>query len=374
MPIFIKLARVQSSVALGVGMKTQSRQNQKGEIEFRKKLVKQQVNGEHFFENEYNSKGIEKILADRMKKTYEEILNLKEQNITFSPYIEIGAERCQRSLVMENDLCANGAAVDISFDMLTSCNHYKNIFGKTKIPIRICCDANNLPFKSNSIPFVFCYETLHHFPEPTPIVKQIYRVLSPGGHFFFNEEPYKKSLHLNLYNTSSLNLNKPAKRSKLRKIKNLSDAFFAKSVCNEDEYNIIENDNITIETWKRTLSVFEEKKVNLQSNTVRKNINTDLYHPKNYSKFLQAYLFGGEISGLCRKVGNTSNEKTSIENALICPSCSKQGNEARLTRKDTMLTCERCNTNYPIQNGVVFLFTPEKLEELYPEIAIKARR
>ena len=68
-------------------------------------------------------------------------------------------------------------------------------FQKKNAPERICCDANTLPFAQNSLPFVFCFETLHHFPDPTPVVHEIYRVLCPGGWFYFNEEPFKKVLY-----------------------------------------------------------------------------------------------------------------------------------------------------------------------------------
>ena len=70
------------------------------------------------FEDEYDKEGIEEVMLSRMKKTLEQMAELKNTGTEISPYVEIGAERCQRSLVMENDLNANGAAVDISFDML----------------------------------------------------------------------------------------------------------------------------------------------------------------------------------------------------------------------------------------------------------------
>ena len=146
-------------------MKRQISDNQKGEIEFRKKLYSQQIENTTIFEDEFDAAGIEKILKIRMEKTLDQMTLLQNKNISLSPYIEIGAERCQRSLVMENDLGLNGgAALDISFYMLKSCDHYQTVFNKPKSPIRICCDANKLPFLTNSIPFVFCYETLHHFP------------------------------------------------------------------------------------------------------------------------------------------------------------------------------------------------------------------
>jgi len=349
-------------------MKQQSEESQKGEIEFRKKLSQQQITGEHFFEDEYDAESIKKILADRMKKTYNDMASLRAQNIPLSPYLEIGAERCQRSLVMENDLGANGAAVDISFDMLKSCDHYKAAFNKSKVPLRICCDANNMPFMTGSVPFVFCYETLHHFPEPTPIVKEIHRVLSPGGYFSFNEEPFKKVLHVNLYNAEKAYANKPAKRSKVRKIKTALDIFFAKKTCNEVDHGIIENLDISIKTWKKTLGLFEEKKVNLHSNAIKKTIDTEMFHPKNRGKYLLAYLFGGEISGLCRKAGHLNVKQTAIQDALICPLCLKNATESKLTPRGSSLHCEKCGNSYPIFEGVAFLFSPEKMAELYPEI------
>ena len=162
-------------------MQRQHVDNQRGEIEFRKRLCQQQTSGERFFDDEYDKESGEKVLKSRMETTQANMTRLKERGIPLTPYLEIGAERGQRSLVMENEMGASGAAADISFDMLRSCEYYKDVFGKNRIPMRLCCDANNLPLRSNSLPYVFCYETLHHFPEPGPILAEIYRVISPGG-------------------------------------------------------------------------------------------------------------------------------------------------------------------------------------------------
>jgi len=144
--------------------------SQKGEIEFRKKLFQQQVEGEKIFSDEFDVDSIQNILTTRMKATKKDIGALEEAGVPISPYLEIGAERGQRALVLENDLGASGIAADLSFDMLKSADYYAQVFNKAKIPLRICCDVNNLPFLTDSIPFIFCYDVLHHFPDPVPII------------------------------------------------------------------------------------------------------------------------------------------------------------------------------------------------------------
>jgi SAM-dependent methyltransferase len=121
-----------------------------------------------------------------MADTAQAMERLRKRGVALSPYLELGAERGQRALVLENDFGARGAAVDLSLDMLRSTAHYGEVFHKPRMPERICCDAHTLPFRTGSLPFVFCYEFLHHFPTPAPVVKEIHRVLAPGGWFFFD--------------------------------------------------------------------------------------------------------------------------------------------------------------------------------------------
>lgn len=343
-------------------MNRQHIDNQKGEIEFRKKLYLQQVERKMIFDDEFSANGIENILNERMKKTLNQMTLLQEKHITLSPYIEIGAERCQRSLVMENDLMVNGASVDISYDMLKSCDYYKDVFNKSKTPIRICCDANILPFITNSVPFVFCYETLHHFPEPTPITKEIYRVLSPGGCFFFDEEPFKKFLHINIFKGEKIYSKKSLSRSKIEKF---FDYFFYAKRCNEIEHGIIENHDIPIRAWIQAVRFFDEKDVNLE---IPGFFQVNLLNPSSYIKYFAAYLLGGRISGICTKAGNNVNKNNSIYNTLICPSCREIGGEVLLKRNNSSFHCPECSKKYPVIDGVLFLFSYSTFEELYPEI------
>jgi len=344
-------------------MKLQQLESQLGEIEFRKKLIQQQVDGAQIFEDEFDRKGIEEILNRRMQKTFEQINALKEKGIPVSPYLEIGAERGQRSLIMENEVGATGAAVDLSYDMLKSCEYYQKVFNKKNMPARICCDANFLPFASDSIAFVFCYETLHHFPDPTPIIKEIHRVLAPAGCFFFDEEPYKRVLHFDLYESKKIYSAEYRSAGLFRKT---MDYFFARHSCNETEHDIIENEEIQLQTWKRALSVFDNKDIALQS--LKNHLRTELFSSNNYLKYFGAYLFGGNISGVCRKSGVNTNAVKTVQDALICPSCLMDALETSLTACDSGYLCRRCNKLFPLFDGIIFLLSHEKLAKLYSEI------
>ena len=342
-------------------MNQQPIKSQKAEVEFRKELVQQQTEGKHRFDDEFDDIEIEKELERRMRKTLAQMTRLASAGVSLSPYIEIGAERCQRSLVMENDLKAEGISVDISYDMLKSCDYYRKRFTKEKKPMRICCDANELPFKSNSVPFIFCYQTIHHFQDIIPVIQKIHRVISPGGHFFFDEEPYKRMLHINLYKTKKLYSKESINSSRIREA---IDWFFAKKNCNEVDYGIIENNDILINTWKSALSSFEKRDVELHSVVVSK------LHRPNYLNLFLAYSFGGNISGLCQKSRSGANGVTkSIHDLFICPSCLEKNIESELCKNDCSFICNTCHSTYPVIDDIIFLFTKDSLRQLYPQIA-----
>jgi SAM-dependent methyltransferase len=339
----------------------QSIDNKLGEIIFRKKIVEQQTEDKIYFKDEFNSREIEQIISDRMKDTYTDIKLLIDQQTTISPYIEIGAERGQRSLVLENDLNASGAAIDISFDMLKSCAYYSSKYGKSKLPLRVCTDAYNLPFKSNSVPFVFCYQTLHHFPDPTPIISEMFRVLTKGGVFLFDEEPYKKAIHFAIYK----------KRYKLYSLKErnknvvskILDYFFAEVTCNETDHGVVENEDISLGTWKNALKVFEIRNVKLDS---VKLFKVNLFS-RNYFKLFPAYLFGGSISGICKKSGIMELSDNKISDELICPSCRLEENENVLQCEMEYYFCSNCSRKYPVVDDVLILFTDDLFRKLYPQ-------
>jgi SAM-dependent methyltransferase len=338
----------------------QTLENLRGEVEFRRKLFDQQVAGLDVFENEYDAATIEAVLRDRMDGTREDMRRLLAEGALLSPYVELGAERGQRALVMENDLGLEGAAVDISFDLLKSCAHYASRFGLERLPLRLCTDAYHLPFRSGSIPFVFSYQTLHHFPDPTPIVREVHRVLAPGGYFLFAEEPYKRVLKWELYEVRS----GARGRQGVGALRRLADRLFAHEVHNEEDFGVVENHSIPLSEWRRIFGVFEERRVTL---TFARGRRTELYGPRNRGKFLAARLLGGAVSGVCRKIGGEGRASESILDALVCPVALEAGREAPLRIRAEGIESGEGRT-YPVADGVAFLLADETLAALYPDL------
>ncbi|NQS88890.1 class I SAM-dependent methyltransferase, partial [Patescibacteria group bacterium] len=295
-------------------MKSQTIKNIKGEIEFRKKLAKQHVTGEMLLPDYYGKEAHDKILFERVDATLNDIKPFEKQ-IRLSPFVELGAERCQRSLVLTNDFNAIGFAVDISYHQLKTAEHFAKMFDRPKLPYRICCDINNLPFRSNSFPFVFCYEFLHHFSSPKPIMQEVYRILS-NGTFFFGKEPYKKpkvvlyKQNCKIYSKSAIQKNK---------VRRFIEGFFSEKYCDEREHGIMENEDISLRDWIDALSVFDTKKVSISS--LENRIKTKLGN-RIAVKNIVNMLLGGEIKGVCEKEEhNPERIMSDLTNLLLCPNC-----------------------------------------------------
>lgn len=62
----------------------------------------------------------------------------------------------------------------------------------------VACDGEHLPFQDNAFSAVYMVATFHHFAHPEKGIKEVYRVLQPGGAMLLGVEPnktYFKPIH-----------------------------------------------------------------------------------------------------------------------------------------------------------------------------------
>lgn len=338
----------------------QTIKSKQGEVHYRSKLVSQYQNKEILFKNEPNQKEIIQALRQRIKTTKTDFSSLKRHPVIFSPYLEIGAEFGHRAAVLEEAYNGRGFALDISLESLSLAPYFIKQLKLKKIPERICADAYNLPFQDNSFNFVFCYQSLHHFPNPKPIIQEIHRVLKPKGYLFVNEEPISQSLNLNLWR-------RPTKLRLWEKMLKYSLIlpFISRIGKTETDHEILE-ETFNLQTWEKSLEIFKNATVWLNAykygpeTKVSKNSKSGWLKP---SLIASPFIFtlGGGIKILAQK-GNLPKEKNSDkgQSILVCPTCLKTLN--------TNLVCPICRTRYPVVKNIKLLLDKRLMDKLYPRL------
>lgn len=326
-------------------MTRQTLENKVAEIAYRKLTTIQQTTKAKLIANEPNKKEFKKLISPKLEKTQEKFNSLQENGILLSPYLEVGAEHCLRPMILENNFAAHGFATDISLYSLANASRYAKLFKFKKLPKIICADANYLPFKSDSIPFIFVYETLHHFPNPKAPLLEIYRVLAPGGRLLIGADPIKQQLQIPLWR----------RPNKLRPWEKVLKAllvlpFISRIGKTETEQGIIET-AFNIKTWQKALSPFARIEAEIEvfpfgtiEKTAAKNLN-----PSALTK-LALFLFGGGLNAICTKKGDLKKSYDQ-KNILVCPDCLKKNKEVTLVN----LHCKNCQRSYPKFRSVLVL-------------------
>jgi ubiquinone/menaquinone biosynthesis C-methylase UbiE/uncharacterized protein YbaR (Trm112 family) len=158
--------------------------------------------GEREFQNKNIFRQRERYLAtDVLQKIsvdngYAEKVNQVEQALahTSGLVLDIGANTCGES----EYLTTRGhsiIATDINEVALGLSKERCAKFGRTA-PRYIACDGHRLPFQSESVQFAIFNESLHHMEDARKVLKEVHRVLSPGGKVFMYEpyayNPYRR--------------------------------------------------------------------------------------------------------------------------------------------------------------------------------------
>jgi SAM-dependent methyltransferase len=66
-------------------------------------------------------------------------------------------------------------------EQLPSPHQYWSVDLRPNVLVSVVASADRLPFADNSFDVVFCTQMIEYAPEPPAVVREIYRVLRPGG-------------------------------------------------------------------------------------------------------------------------------------------------------------------------------------------------
>lgn len=295
---------------------------------------------------------VSSLHRDRAAATLADMTWLRSKGVTFSPFLEIGAGAVQRSLaLMHGDQC-EGVATDISQNTLQNAPFVLSLLGYQRTPIVICCDACHLPFLTGTFRFVFCYQTLHHFEDPAPVIAECYRVLGKGGHFYFAEEPMDSPFRRVLRGKRVLS--RPSTRLQRLGFRLGVERIFWDDGALERSLGIHEG-NFDITIWRSVLRHFLLVEAEV---TRRLRIKTDLRSIT--LGYLLAAVTGGQVRGLCRK--NEGQEPADgFQDRLICLDCGS----TRIQIDSERLDCQACGRVYPITEGVIRMLPSHLETQLY---------
>lgn len=334
-------------------MRLQSTKSKLGEVHYRSKIVRQQLGTNTSIKNEPTTQEFKNALKSKLKETEKTFRKLQKSGHHLSPYLEIGSEHCLRPALLEQKFKASGFATDISLHSLVAAPLFAKQFKLKKVPRRICADANNLPFKSNSFPFILVYESLHHFPHPKPILEEIYRVTAPGGICLVGSDPVKQSLQIKLWRRP----NKLRAWEKILKIL-LILPFISHIGKTEVEHGILE-ESFPLSVWQESLDVFDKAEVSLKafpfgpSQKLIKTSQKNWLQP-NLKTSIVLYFLGGGLQAILKKTAHgKAKAQSQIENLIICPDCLKsKTQEFPLEKQQKSYTCPNCKSVFPIYKNV----------------------
>ena len=341
-------------------MKKQFIANKRAEVEFRTRLQEGAYVSREPSGNELLSELTKRVEKARI------IFRAHEQETSFSPFLEIGAERGQRSMLLASEFRAQGFMLDLSLDSLREAEALRRPLKLNKIPQSVVADAYNLPFPNNSFAFIIAFQTIHHFPDPEPILREVNRVLAPGGVFILDEEPIRQIFNVRLWRRPTI----------LRWWEKILKAtillhFLSEIGKSETDAGIIET-SFSLPTWEKALNVFETAKAALTvfpfgpTETISKTGQEKWLNPSLPTRILLK-LLGGNIQAICTKSPNKRRSyKLQAKHLLppfVCPSCPPH---PLLEQRLGSWYCLTCKNTYPVKDGIPILIERTLRQTLYP--------
>jgi len=285
---------------------------------------------------------------------------------SLSPFLEIGANAGHTSYMLANRFGADGYALDISADALRHGRYLRTAWNLHRSPVLVAGDATRLPFRDSSIAFVAGFQMLSQFLDIDAVLREVHRVLAPGGVYFFAEEPIRRILTLRFYRAPY-----PEQMNGLERALHrwgLLDYIAADVIgaWQEESFGIRQNHRYGLRDWLAIIGrYFPESRVLTfprVSGWANRLVAGLLRLYLGYTDARAARFLGGTLAALCRKPGSPPAQ-LSLEQALACPDCL-----SALPWDDRELRCPSCGFAAPLEDGVFNLLPSKLREELYPGV------
>ncbi|MEP6622895.1 MAG: class I SAM-dependent methyltransferase [Acidimicrobiia bacterium] len=104
--------------------------------------------------------------------------------------LELGGGQCWPSCMVKHEVGAHARVIgtDIAPDAVVSTPQWEHVIG-ARIDGRAACRSNAIPCADGSVDLVFAFAAAHHFGAHRSTLREIERVLAPGGHALYLHEP-----------------------------------------------------------------------------------------------------------------------------------------------------------------------------------------
>ncbi|MGJ5813936.1 methyltransferase domain-containing protein [Paludibaculum fermentans] len=284
---------------------------------------------------------------------------------SLTPFLEVGANAGHTSYLLANEFQADGFALDISADALRYGQFLRTAWNLERSPILTAGDATRLPFRDNSLAFVMSFQTLSQFLDIESVIREVHRVLAPGGVYYFAEEPVRRKLTMRVYRAPYPERMKPFE-------KRLYDSglldFMAMDVIGADQeesFGIRQNHRFGLREWSELLhKYFEECRFVTfprQRGWANQMVQWMLRRMPGNAEARIADCLGATLAAFCRKPGRLPAELPLTE-ALACPDCG-----APLPFQTTeLMACPQCAYQAVNESNVYNLLSTSLKAELYP--------